>query len=313
MNSRQRIEMALNHREADRIPSDLGATVMSSFHREAYRNLREHLGLPAVDIRIADLFQQLVYVDEDVRRIFEVDVQPANPSPSTAGAHVEIKEDMPGYRYYYDEWGIGWKMPREGGFYYDVFHHPLGGDVTVADIERYPWPDPVDPARLVGLRERARKIAEDDEQAVVVGGLCAGFVEMAGWLRGYEQYLMDFVDAPARLEALFDRLLEMKIAFWDKVLPEVGDYATAVLESDDLGSQRDLLFSPRFYRQYVKPRHKQLFDHIHSRTKAKILFHSCGAIRKVLPDLIEAGIDILNPVQVAATGMDSAGLKRDFG
>jgi uroporphyrinogen decarboxylase len=107
--------------------------------------------------------------------------------------------------------------------------------------------------------------------------------------------------------------LELKMAYWDKMLAEVGDIADAVLESDDMGSQIDMLFSPAMYRRLVKPRHKLLYDFIKSRTKAKIFFHSCGAIRKVLPDLIEVGIDILNPVQVSATGMDSADLKRDFG
>jgi uroporphyrinogen decarboxylase len=312
MNSRQRVETTLNHQEPDRIPCDLGSVVMSSLHLAAYRNLRRYLRLPEVDIRLADTVQQLVQVDDDVRERFGADVRGVNPQPSQRASKIVISDEWPEYRHFYDEWGIGWKMPKEGGFYYDVFHHPLQGDVTCADIERHPWPDPTDPQRFVGLRERAKQAAEAGE-AVIVPTMCAGFVEMAGWMRGYQDYLMDMADSEARLECFFDKILELKMAYWERALAEVGDYATAVLESDDLGSQRDLLFSPKAYRKLVKPRHRQLYQFIKSRTRAKLFLHSCGAIRKVLPDLIEVGVDILNPVQVNCAGMDSRELKREFG
>ena len=313
MNSRERVDMALNHQEPDCIPSDLGGTVMSSLNAVAYRNLRAHLGFPETNIRIADTVQQLVYVDDDVRDYFHVDVSGVNPQQSTASAHVQIKDDMPKYRYFYDEWGIGWKMPKSDGLYFDVFHHPLRGDLTPADLDRYPWPDPTDPARFVGVRELVRKAVEEEHRAVIIGGLCAGFVEMAGWMRGYEDYLIDFASNTPFLEAFFDKLLELKMAYWEKMLAEVGDLVSAVLESDDMGSQNNLLFSPALYRKIVKPRHKQLYSFIKARTRGKLFLHSCGAIRKIIPDLIEVGVDILNPVQVSAAGMDSRELKRDFG
>ena len=313
MNSIERVRMALDHKEPDRIPFDLGATVMTSLHKTAYRSLRQYLKLPDVDIRLADTVQQLVIVDKDLRDLFGVDAQGVNPQPSTASSQIQIKDEMPAYTHFYDEWGIGWKMPKDGGFYYDVFHHPLRGDLTEKDLDRYPWPNPVDPARFAGIRQRVQKIIDEEQHAVIIGGLCAGFVEMAGWMRGYQDYLIDFASYPAFMECFFDKLLELKMAYWDRMLAEVGDLPVAVLESDDMGSQLNMLFSPTMYRKLVKPRHKLLYDFIHSRTKAKIFFHSCGAIRKVLPDLIEVGIDILNPVQVSAVGMDSAELKREFG
>ncbi|HEY3344152.1 MAG TPA: uroporphyrinogen decarboxylase family protein [Anaerolineaceae bacterium] len=313
MNSRERVEMALNHQEADRVPCDLGGTVMSSLNVVAYRNLRAHLGLPEVNIRVADTVQQLVYVDDDVRDQFGVDVRGINPGSSAATSRIVIQEDQPNYRYFTDEWGIGWRMPKDGGLYFDVCRHPLRGDLTPTDLDRYPWPDPVDPARFVGMREQVRKAVEEEGRAVIIGGLCAGFVEMAGWMRGYEDYLIDFAANTDFLEAFFDKILELKMAYWERMLAEVGDLISAVLESDDMGSQTDLLFSPRMYRKYVKPRHTQLYSFIKSKTRGKVFLHSCGAIRKVLPDLIEAGVDILNPVQVSAAGMDSAELKRDFG
>ncbi len=313
MNSRERVETALNHQEPDYIPSDLGATVMTSLNVQAYRNLRRYMGLPEVEPQVADTVQQLVDVDEDVRGYFKVDVQGVRPQLSAVSSQIQIKDDMARYKYFYDEWGIGWKMPKDDGLYYDVFHHPLRNMQTLADLEHYPWPDPIDPKRFVGVRERVRRLVEERHEPVIIGGLCAGFVEMAGWMRGYEDYLIDFATNTGFLEGFFDKILELKLAYWEKMLAEVGDLVTAVLESDDMGSQNDMLFSPRAYRQLVKPRHTKLYSFIKAHSRAKVFFHSCGAIRKVLPDLIEAGVDILNPVQVSAAGMDSAALKRDFG
>lgn len=314
MNSRERIEMTLNHQEPDRIPCDLGATVMTSLNVHAYRNLRAYMGLPRVDIRLADRVQQLVLVDDDVRSHFQVDVRGFKPNPSVVSARIVIQEDMPHYTHFTDEWGIGWKMPKDQGWYYDVYHHPLqGAEISKADIDHYPWPDPTDPARFAGLREKVKYAVEVEQQAVIMGGLCAGFVEMAGWMRGYADYLMDFAANPELMEYFCDKLLELKMAYWEKMLAEVGDLVSAVLESDDMGSQTDLLFSPRAYRRIVKPRHKKLYEFIKSHTRGKLFLHSCGAIRKVIPDLIEVGVDILNPVQVSAAGMDSRELKQEFG
>src|SRR6185369_935594 len=112
---------------------------------------------------------------------------------------------------------------------------------------------------------------------------------------------------------IMDKVLEMQIAYWDKMFSTIGDNIDVAATADDFAGQTDLLISPRTYRRLCKPRHKALFDFIHSHSRAKVFFHSCGAIRAVIPDLIEIGCDILNPVQVRATGMDSAELKREFG
>ena len=313
MNSRERVELALNHKEADYIPSDLGGSSMTGISLAAYRNLRQYLRLPDVNVRVFNLIQQLAAVDQDVRDQFKVDVIGVKPNPSTVDATVQIKDDMPNYTYFYNEWGIGWKKPKDGGLYYDIFHSPLQGDISVADIERYPWPNPTDPARFVGVRERVWQAAKVEQKAVLVGSLSAGFVEMASWLRGFENYLADLIVNPELVEALSDKLLELQMAYWGRMLEECGEYITAIVFSDDLGSQRDLLFSPKAYRTLVKPRHKALFAFIKARSSAKIFFHCCGAIRKIIPDLIDAGVDILNPVQVSAVGMDTAALKREFG
>jgi uroporphyrinogen decarboxylase len=310
VNSRQRVLTALNHKEPDRIPFDLGGTYVTGINVKAYRALRAFLGLPEIDISMMDMNQQIVWVDEDVVEKLGVDVKnisvhyPANYRPQI--------QDGGDYTFYYDEFKLGWRMPKERGFYYDLFYHPLEGSLTEADIDAFPWPDPLDPARFSSLKEAVQQIL-DEQRAVTVGFLHAGMMELFAFMRGFGDYFSDFAGNPQLASRIMDRILEMQLVYWGKVFDTVGDLIDVALVHDDFAGQNQMLISPKTYRQLCKPRHKQLCDLIHSRSIAKIFFHSCGAIRPVIPDLIEIGVDILNPVQVSARGMDSAELKREYG
>ena len=311
MNSRERVLAALNHQEPDRIPFDLGATIASGIHLTAYRNLRAYLGLPAVQPRIEDVIQQLAHVDEDVADRLQTDC--LNVAPRASGIYNLAFRDEGDYTAYTDEWGIDWRMPKQGGFYYDMYRHPLSEAQSVADVANYRWLDAADPHRFTGLRERARA-AHEQGKLVILGGLCAGITEMHSWLRGYGQYYTDFYYNPELSEHLMDRVMELKIAYWERALAEAGEYVDVVIEADDMAGQERLLISPDTYRRFIKRRHTQIHSFIKQRAPGvKLWFHSCGAIRAVIGDLIETGIDILNPVQKSAAGMDLAGLKRDFG
>ena len=112
---------------------------------------------------------------------------------------------------------------------------------------------------------------------------------------------------------LLDKIVDFKLAYWEKALAKLDSLVDVVIESDDLGAQNSLMISPRMYRKMIKPRHEKILDFIHSQTDAKVFFHSCGAIRPLIPDLIDIGVDILNPVQFNATGMDAKSLKTEFG
>jgi uroporphyrinogen decarboxylase len=180
-------------------------------------------------------------------------------------------------------------------------------------VDKFDWPNPLDPARFVGLKEAALRVRDEEKRAVVVGSMSAGIMEIFAWTRGFKDYFSDFAANPKLAEKFMDRVLEMQIAYWGKVFDTIGDAIDVAGTADDFAGQYGLLISPRAYRSLAKPRHKALFDFIHSRSKAKVFFHSCGSIRQVIPDLIEIGCDILNPVQVSATGMDSAELKKEFG
>ncbi len=311
MTSRERILSALRHEEPDRLPFDLSSTPVTGIHRVAYHRLRHRLGLPEVPTVIFHQMQQLATVDEDVHLALETDVRGDRPQAQSSWSLETWQEGE--YEYYTDEWGITRRSQADGGEYFDLCASPLIDARTVADIESCSWPDPVDDARFGGLLARAEKCRQQD-RAWVLGGICPGMLEMGQWLRGYENFYCDLAGDRPMAEALCDKVIELKMRYWDRALPQFGDLVDVIQEGDDYGSQRRLQVSPETWREVFKPRLRQLLSHIKEKAPhASIFFHSCGSIREILPDLIEVGVDALNPVQVAAEGMDSAELKREFG
>ncbi len=311
MNSRERVLAAINHREGDRVPFDMGGTVVTGIHYKAYANLRAALGLPAREPKIIDMIQQLALVEDDVMDCLGVDVKNISPR-SSAAFKIEVR-DLGEYTAFYDEFNIGWRSPKDGGWYYDMFDHPLKGAIDEERLAGYALPDPLDPSRFAGLRDLALHIRDVEQRAVVFGNMSAGVFELLTWLRGYEDAYADWGTSSPLAVKLMDRVLEMQLQYLEKGLGEVGDVIDVAQIADDIAGQKGLLISPRSYRRLLKPIHKQLCDFIHSHSNAKVFMHSCGAIRQLIPDLIEVGVDIINPVQVSAAGMDSAELKREFG
>jgi uroporphyrinogen decarboxylase len=287
--------------------------VVTGIHVKAYQALRHYLGLPTSEPTIIDVVQQLAGVDDDVMQRLGVDVR--NIAPRTPSSFEIQVKDMEGgqYSYFYDQYHIGWRMPKVGGLYYDMFHHPLSGDITESDVARYRLPDPSDPARFAGLKEAARKVIEEEQRALIVGNISAGIFELYLWTRGFHDGYAGFVSNPSLSQKILRRFTDLQLAYWEKVFEILGDMVDVVQLADDFAGQNNMLISPSSYRNYLKPFHKELFDYVHSHSRAKIFFHSCGSIRKVIPDLIDIGLDIINPVQVSAAGMDSAELKREYG
>jgi len=316
---RERLLTALRHREPDRIPFDLGSTQVTGIHVVAYRRLRPALGLPSTPAgadspapRLCDYIQQLALPDDDVIERLGVDVRGLFPLNSH---NWNVREEEAGdYWVYHDEWGITHRRPRPAGLYYTIVQSPLDRpDLTAQDIARHPWPDMADLRRIAGLREQAESYRAAG-YAVVLKDPFAGLFEMAQRLVGMERCLMMMATDKKLVGALFDQLLALKLAFWEQALPRLGDVVDVVAQFDDYGTQTSQLISPRMFREQLKPRLRVLFERVRQLAPQAIrFFHSCGNVRPLIPDLIEIGVEALNPVQIGAAGMEPAGLKRDFG
>ncbi|HHV99221.1 MAG TPA: hypothetical protein GXX36_06575 [Clostridiaceae bacterium] len=192
---------------------------------------------------------------------------------------------------------------------------PLADAETIEDIEKFPWPDPVDPARFATLKERADKYVYEEKKAYILGRQYAGIWETALWMCGFEKFFCDMVLNEKFAHALMDKITELKMQYWEKALETVGENVLIVSEADDLATQNSLLCSVDLYKKIVHPYHKKLFEFIKKKAKNKvyIFYHTCGAVIPMIPYLIEEGVDILNPVQVNAKDMDTKVLKREFG
>jgi uroporphyrinogen decarboxylase len=306
MNSRERVLLALNHQEPDRVPIDFGGLV-TSMHHQAYRNLLEYLGMPSDDVQIMDMFQQIVDPTPAIKEMFHADIVGLFPRES-ADFEFKLEQATDSFE---DEWGVVYQRPP-GGYWYDLAGHPLR-EGTIEELDDFRFPNPRDPARVEGLADEARLLLEKTDKALMLHAPIGGVYEQSYWLRGLEPLYRDMGGNRGYVEALAERVLEWLLEFWDLVLEEVGPYVHVVELSDDLGGQHGPLFSPDLYRKVYKPRHRRLTELIHSKTEAKVFLHCCGSIRWALPDLIEVGMDIINPVQVSAKDMETDQLKREFG
>jgi uroporphyrinogen decarboxylase len=305
MTGRQRVLAALNHEQPDRVPMDLGSTRDSSMVLGGYRELKEHLGIAGED-RIISRMMQAVEFDQAVLDALEIDTQGVFPPGPDAGGDVELEADA-----YRDEWGVT-RVKPPGALYYDQRQAPLAGEISIADIRNHRWPDPDDPGRIRGLKQHVADLRARSDRALVLK-VPSGFIHVSQYLRGFEDWFMDIAADRPLAEALFDAVLEVNMAVAERILREVGDMVDVVMTADDLGFQNGLMVSTEAYRELIKPRHARYFELCHRLSPAPLLLHTCGAVGEIVEDLIEIGVDVLHPVQVAATGMDPADLQHRFG
>jgi uroporphyrinogen decarboxylase len=207
-------------------------------------------------------------------------------------------------------WGVVRENP-EGSYYFDLKTCPLAGEITVADILRYPWPNPDDPGFVRGLKERVQWIRAHTDAAVVLG-LPAPFVHISQYLRGFEDWFCDCAADMERLEVLFDSVMDVTLHLSRNLLRAVGHEVDVVFLADDLGTQDSLIVSRDFYVKHIKPRHRKFVQAVRELSPATIAFHSCGAVASLIEDFIEIGIECLNPVQTSAAGMNAVELKRKY-
>jgi uroporphyrinogen decarboxylase len=307
MTHRERILAALKHKTPDRVPLDLGGTGATTITIEAHERLRAHLGLPSEPSPVVfSARSSTVVPDEVILRRFDIDARPLRIGSAVDRPERELSQDR-----LLDEWGVTWA--KHAGTHYINSDGPFChlADPALHDLEKFDWPDPADPGRFEGLRERARKLHEETDYAVILN-FGIGPVHQCQYVRGYAAWLEDLLLRPVFAEALIDRITDIAIQITDRALEEAGEYVDLVMSGDDIATQNATLVRPDLYRRMIKPRHKALANAMKRHGKP-IIFHSCGSVYPLIPDLIEVGIDALNPVQVSAADMGTERLKREFG
>jgi len=304
LNSRERVMRSLDKEVPDRIPMDLGTTNCTTLTKKAYENLKKFLGIEKETRFMMENFQ-VVFVDEEVLQILNIDTRGIHPRPIF---QKEIIDDNS----YRNEFGITFRMPQEG-LYYDMVHHPLAGK-SIEELKEYSWPKPEKSMDLKGLRETAKKLHDKGEFCLVGDMIDTGIFEPCWYLRGFENYLMDLVIDPDFATTLLEGMYHYQLQRYSLFLQEVGEYLDVIFVGDDLATAENVIMNPQTYRNLIKPYHKEYFKNLKKLApKAKLLYHSCGSILNFIPDLIEIGVDILNPIQVSAQGMDTKVLKDKFG
>ena len=318
MNSRDRIQTTLNHKEPDRIPYDLAGTTVTAITKNAYiramhfRGLSCNIGDDEIDpIQqiVTPCDENLILLKSDARRLGAQRITDYRNRKSVTGNVIEIT----------DFYGCNWKFETGKDLYFHLVSSPLEKEDSLSGslylLPRADW-DILTPIIRDNLNEQIGKIGDF---CGVADRNTAGLTENSLRIRGYENWFMDVLVDPEGVEALFDMIVEDKIRYWDSIIDwaiETGNEQkiSVISECDDLGSQTSTIIDPSHLRQMVIPRFKTIFTHVKKRLPhVKTFMHSCGAIYELIPDLIEAGLDILNPVQFTAAGMDLKELKRNFG
>lgn len=220
------------------------------------------------------------------------------------------------YDYYVDECGVKRRRPKEGGLYFDLFESPMRGERSRADIDEYPWPDFRNSKIKEGIKEKAKTRRKTSGCALVLESVLGGeMFDGCFFLRGFKNFYINLAINPSEACYLVDKMLDLQLQDWNSVLPELKKHVLIARIGDDLGEQANTRISPDMYRKYVKTLHEKLFKSV-KRIADEILYiflHSDGSIYDLIPDLIEAGVDILNPIQYNTNNMDTKKLKKEFG
>ena len=284
MNNKQRVLATIDHIEPEHVPVDLWAL------SPVTDNLRVHFGVEDGGD------------DESVWQALGVDLR--SVWPEYVGPPLPTFDDGS----WRDWWGLRKRMI---GPFEEVVEPPLADAQTVADVEAHPWPDP-DWFDYDGLRPTCEVLSE---YALVVrdpGPNATCVLRLAMFLRGMEKFMMDLALNPDLAQAIIERVERFYLEFDRRIFEAAGDLTDIYFIADDVGVQDGLMISPRMFRKFIRPSLERFIAQAKAH-RQRVMYHTCGAVRPLIPDFIEMGVDILNPIQVSAKGMEPAGLKRDFG
>lgn len=312
MNSRERIILTLNHKEPDRVPIDIGGTHATTMHINVYKKLKKKLGVvEETEDEILQYTLQTAVISERMLKKLNGDVVLITTNTlNNYNKNISLENNS-----YVDEWGIEYRLPNNG-LYFDIVGHPLK-NISFQSLEKYNWPDPYDKRRFKDVKDKAKYYYKDTDYAIAVlkeKDFLGGILQDCAWLVGFEEFFCLLATDEELANKLMDKVLDFHMGFWEAILSRVENYIQVAIISDDLGTQDNLIISPGMYRKFIKPRHKKLVELIKSKSDAKVLLHSCGAVREIINDMIEIGIDMLNPIQLSAKKLgDTKLLKEEFG
>jgi uroporphyrinogen decarboxylase len=322
MNSRKRFAYAISHQTPDKVPLDLGGH-QTGIHLLTYQRVLERLGLEDPHLQIYDYNQQLALPCEALLTRFQIDTRTVYLPGQILPAAKDLDTERYGeYIGYYNNFGIfyGRKANAPRIFYNDIFH-PFAEFTSASQVRNYDWPK-VNSSLFVGLRDYARTLYENTEYALI-GRSMGSIFQWAHFLFGLKNFMKRMLRDQDIIKAALEGLLEYCTEFATLYLKEVGDMITTVQYTSDLTDQQGPLINPILYRKIVKPIHAEFFHRLkslprgpnrtHPSDPIKINMHCCGAAHEFLPDLIDIGLDAINPVQINAAGMEPCGLKSKFG
>jgi len=329
MTSRERVLKAIHHEEPDRLPIDLGGMASTGIMAIAYARLKEYLGITKGEIRLFDMGQQLAEVESEILSRFGVDVISLENSSGEAlpefwkpwrlpngvacqvPASVDLRPDEENGGWLIWENGIPTQRMSASSLYFSESFHPLADMTTPEELILIPRPV-ISDEDLKYLEMRAKGLYENTDFAIMAnyGG---NILEAANTLRGFTRFMMDLAKGDAFVEELIGGIVETQLSNLSLYLEAVGKYVQIIQFGDDLGMQDRPIMSRSMYQKYLMPGHQKLFQHVHQNSNCAVFLHSCGSISPLIPDLIAAGIDILNPVQTSAKNMDPKQLKDEFG
>lgn len=344
MNSRERVLAAIAHKQPDQVPVDLGSTPSSGISAITYSNLLKAIGRTDLPVQIYDVVQQLAQPDMSIIDRFGVDVLDigrafnteekdwhetilANGDKAFYPIHFNPVKQADGSYHCYDEDGkrLLALMPQGATFFdqsyfpyingfpenYDTLDEEMGR-VLWSRYVHSPWDHTQDPDFWKTLREKTLQLRASTDKALMIVCGCNLF-EWGTFLRRMDNFLMDLLCEPDQVARMLDQLLERHLATLAKVCDSVGDIVDIIRFGDDLGMTSGPFMDVDTYRSLFKPRHKQLCDYVKTHSQMHTFIHSCGSISSLMPDLIEAGIEIFNPVQTNARQMEPEFLKKEFG
>lgn len=318
MKSCERLSITLNHKEPDRVPYDLAGTTVTGINKKAFVKAMNYRGLSSdFETKEIDPIQQIVTPVEETLKKLKSDTRRIGSRRIPDFEQIVIIRN--GVWELKDNWGCLWKMEESKDFYFNQYTYPMESFSSIDEgLKNYRFPK-IDQYSSIIRSDLVEQIKNINDYGIVADRNCAGLTETSLRIRGYQNWYMDTVTDPAGVEKLLELILEYKISYWDLVTDWLVENnlerkVSVVSECDDLGTQTSTLLEPDYLRKNIITRFRKLWSHIRKRLPdIKIFMHSCGSIREIIPDLIEAGLDILNPVQFTAANMDLKGLKKDFG